>query len=114
MIERIVELRRRRVTGEEIAQETGVSPANVSQVLGAPRLRRMRDLDPPEPVRRYERETPGELIHLDIKKLGRFDKAGHRVTADRTVESRKAERFIQTSLREWAFARETGIGPTAA
>ncbi|WP_163471185.1 DDE-type integrase/transposase/recombinase, partial [Haemophilus influenzae] len=46
-------------------------------------LNRMRDLEPAEPVRRYERDHPGELIHIDIKKLGRFDKVGHRITGDR-------------------------------
>jgi transposase InsO family protein len=89
VVEQIVELRRQRITGDHIAKETGVSPATVSRVLRAAGLSRMKDLDPPEPVRRYEREKPGELIHLDIKKLGKFDKAGHRVTADRTVKSRK-------------------------
>jgi hypothetical protein len=44
----------------------------------------MRDLEPPEPVIRYEREHPGELIHLDIKKLGRFERIGHRITGKRT------------------------------
>ena len=90
VVEQIVELRRQRITGDHIAKETGVSPATVSRVLRAAGVSRMKDLDPPEPVRRYERETPGEMIHLDIKKLGKFDKAGHRVTRDRTVKSRKA------------------------
>jgi transposase InsO family protein len=80
VVERIIGLRRQRVTGKQIAQETGVSPATVSRVLRAAGLSRMRDLDPPEPVRRYEREAPGELIHLDIKKLGKFGKVGHRIT----------------------------------
>lgn len=47
----------------------------------------MRDLEPAEPVRRYQREHPGELIHIDIKKLGRFDRFGHRITGDRTSQS---------------------------
>ena len=42
----------------------------------------MRDLEPAEPVRRYERDHPGEMIHIDIKKLGRFDRVGHRITGD--------------------------------
>jgi hypothetical protein len=50
-------------------------------------LNRMRDLEPAQPVRRYEREHPGDMIHLDIKKLGRFDKVGHRITGDRTGQS---------------------------
>ncbi len=47
----------------------------------------MCDLEPAESVRRYEREHPGELIHLDIKKLGRFERVGHRITGDRTRQS---------------------------
>src|SRR5436309_4053517 len=47
----------------------------------------MRDLEPAEPVRRYEREHPGELIHIDIKKLGKFNRIGHRITGDRTGQS---------------------------
>jgi len=47
----------------------------------------LRSLEPAEPVRRYERERPGELIHIDIKKLGRFDRVGHRITDDRTSQS---------------------------
>ena len=54
------------------------------QALG---LSRIRDLDPAAPVIRYEREHPGEMIHLDIKKLGRFDRVGHRITGDRTGQS---------------------------
>jgi len=85
--EQIVTLRRQRFTGKQVAKETGVSPATVSRILRAARLSRMRDLEPPAPVVRYEREKPGELIHLDIKKLGRFEKPGHRVTGDRTRQS---------------------------
>jgi transposase InsO family protein len=54
----------------------------VSRILRRARLSRMRDLDPAEPVRRYERAHPGELIHIDIKKLNRFSEPGHRVTGD--------------------------------
>ena len=50
-------------------------------------MSRLRDLEPPAPVQRYERDTPGELIHIDIKKLGRFDRVGHRITGDRTRKS---------------------------
>jgi transposase InsO family protein len=85
--EQIVTLRRQRLCGQQIAKETGVSPATVSRILRAARLSRARDLDPPAPVVRYERKTPGEMIHIDIKKLGRFEKPGHRVTGDRTGQS---------------------------
>ena len=80
-------LRRQRHTGKQIAAEVGVSPATVSRVLRRLGLNRIRDLEPAEPVRRYERATPGEMIHIDIKKLGRFDKIGHRITGDRTGQS---------------------------
>ena len=80
-------LRRQRHTGKQIAAETGVSPATVSRILRWLGLNRIRDLEPVEPARRYERATPGEMIHIDIKKLGRFDRIGHRITGDRTAQS---------------------------
>jgi len=80
-------LRRQRHTGKQIAAEVGVSPATVSRILRRLRLNRIRDLEPAEPVRRYERAAPGEMIHIDIKKLGRFEQIGHRITGDRTRQS---------------------------
>src|SRR5947199_6844277 len=80
-------LRRQRHTGKQIAAEVGVSAATVSRILRRLGLNRMRDLEPAEPVRRYEREHPGELIHIDIKKLGKFNRIGHRITGDRTGQS---------------------------
>lgn len=84
---RIAALRRERWTGNRIAAELGVSPSTVSRVLRRRGLNRLRDLEPVEPVRRYERKRPGELIHMDIKKLGRFERTGHRITGDRTGQS---------------------------
>jgi transposase InsO family protein len=80
-------LRRQRHTGEQIAGEVGVSPATVSRVLKRRGLNKLSALEPAELVRRYEREKPGEMIHLDIKKLGRFNRIGHRITGDRTGQS---------------------------
>ena len=77
-------LRRQRHTGKQIAAEMKVSPATVSRILRRLGLNRIRDLEPAEPERRYERESPGEIIHIDIKKLGRFERVGHRITGDRT------------------------------
>ena len=85
--DRIEELRRQRLPGKQIAALTSVSAATVSRILKKRGLSRQRDLDPPEPVRRYERQHPGELIHIDIKKLGRFDRVGHRITGDRRGQS---------------------------
>jgi transposase InsO family protein len=86
-VERIIALRRQRFTGKQIAKETGVSRSTVSRILRSAKLSRAKDLDPAEPVVRYQREHPGELIHLDIKKLGRFERVGHRITGDRTRQS---------------------------
>lgn len=85
--EHIIALRRQRLTGAHIAARTGVSPATVSRVLRRAGLSRLRDLEPAEPVRRYERDDPGDLIHLDIKRLGRFERTGHRITGNRTGQS---------------------------
>ena len=84
----IVELRRRLCLQAHIAACLGVSTATVSRVLKRAGLSRLSDLRPAEPVQRYEHEQPGELLHIDIKKLGRFDKVGHRITGDRTQRAR--------------------------
>ncbi len=86
-IDEIITLRRQRFTGKHIAKVAGVSAATVSRVLKRAGLSRMRDLEPAEPVKRYERRSPGEMIHIDIKKLGRFERVGHRITGDRTGQS---------------------------
>jgi transposase InsO family protein len=86
VVERIEALRRRRLTGKAIAAEVGVSPATVSRVLKRLGLNKLSALEP-QPVRRYEREHPGELIHIDIKKLGKFSRIGHRITGDRRGQS---------------------------
>src|SRR5262249_43452403 len=80
-------LRRQRHTGKQIADELGLSTATVSRILRRLGLNRLSALEPAEPVRRYERDHPGEMIHIDIKKLGRFNKIGHRITGDRTGQS---------------------------
>ena len=84
---RVTDLRRLRRTGQHIALETGVSPATVSRILKRAGLSRIKDLMLAEPVVRYEYKEPGGLIHLDIKRLGRFDRVGHRMTGDRTGQS---------------------------
>ena len=77
-------LRRQRHTGQQIAAEVGVSAATVSRILRRLGLNRLAALEPAEPIRRYERAHPGELIHIDIKKLGRIGAIGHRITGRRT------------------------------
>ena len=162
----IVRLRRLRRTYRQISRQLGVSRSTVGRVLPKLGLNRFSALEPAQPVNRYQHEHPGDLLHLDIKKLGRFKRPGHRVTGNRQQNSRhsgweyvhvaiddasriafssvhadetgrsacrallsalryyrslgithkrtrpytprtngKAERFIQTALREWAYAR---------
>ena len=84
----ILELRRKRLTQRRIAQALGVSASTVSRVLARAGMSRLRDLEPAEPTVRYEHERPGDLLHIDTKKLGRIERTGHRVTGNRrdTVE----------------------------
>ena len=158
----IERLRRRwRWTGAQIAESVGVSRATVARSLGQLGLARLGPAEPVTPGRRYEWAQPGQLLHLDIKKLGRIGGIGHRITGDRRAltvagflrrsltwfarrgvvvqriltdngsayrshrlaalcrarrlgqrftrpytprTNGKAERFIQTMLREWAYA----------
>ncbi len=97
VVDRVLALRRQRWTGRRIAQTLRLSPATVSRLLGRAGLNRLRDLEPAPPVRRYEHHRPGDLLHLDIKKLGRFQHAGHRVTGDKTRRSRAAGWSSSTS-----------------
>src|SRR5215207_3009515 len=92
VVDQVIALRRQRLPGQHIAKAAGVSPATVSRILKRAGLSRLRDLEPPEPVRRYERQHPGELIHIDIKKLGRFHQVGHRITGDRRGQSNARSR----------------------
>lgn len=87
IVSAVAALRRQRYIGKQIAAELGISPATVSRILQRLGLNKLKALEPAEPVRRYEREHPGDLIHIDIKKLGRFDRVGHRITGDRTGQS---------------------------
>src|SRR5712671_866419 len=75
-------LRRQRRTQQHIAGELGISKASVSRILNRRGLSLLSALEPQPPRPRYERASPGEIIHIDIKKLGRFNRTGHRITRD--------------------------------
>ena len=92
VVVQVEHLRRQRYTGKQIAAELSISPATVSRILNRRGLNRLSALEPAEPVRRYEREHPGELIHIDIKKLGKIDGIGHRITGDRRGQSNRRAR----------------------
>ena len=78
----IVELRRRFLTHARIAQSLRVSASTVGRVLARAGLSRWADLAPSEPIVRYEHAHPGDLLHIDTKKLARIVRVGHRVTGD--------------------------------
>jgi transposase InsO family protein len=78
----IAALRRLRMTGPEIADVLGMALSTVSGILSSINMGRLGRLGL-EPAQRYERARPGELIHIDIKKLGRIVRVGHRITGKR-------------------------------
>jgi transposase InsO family protein len=90
-VQAITALRQLRMTGPEIAELLEMATSTVSAVLKRIGLGKLSRLQPPEPVRRYERRRAGELIHIDVKKLGRISAkgAGHRVTGKRNTEIKR-------------------------
>jgi transposase InsO family protein len=82
-VEAIERLRRLRMTAAEIAEILGMALSTVSLWLRRIGLGKRSRLEPPEPPNRYERQRPGELVHVDVKKLGRFGVAGKRAIGDR-------------------------------
>jgi transposase len=84
----VLRLRQQRCSHSEIALRTGVSRASLSRWLRQVGLNRLKSLEPTVPVVRYERAAPGELLHLDIKKLARFQQVGHRISGNAAVSPR--------------------------
>ncbi|MGB7985583.1 MAG: IS481 family transposase, partial [Terracidiphilus sp.] len=78
LLEKVLVLRRGHMPGYAIAGRTGLSAASVSRILRRARLSRWRDLNPPPPIVRYEHEHPGDLVHLDIKGMTRFNEVSRR------------------------------------
>lgn len=81
-------LRRQRWTGAEIAQALQLSASTVARLLRRQGLARLRQLAPPVPVQRYQWARPGDLVHLDVKKLARIGRVGHRITGERRGQVR--------------------------
>jgi transposase InsO family protein len=105
-VEAIRALRKLRMTAAEIAQALGMALSTVSVWLKRIGLGKRSRLDPPEPPNRYERRHPGELVHVDIKKLGRIKLPGHRVTGNRRQRARRTRvgnqgRYLGTA--GWEF-----------
>lgn len=87
-VQLIASLRRERLTAWQIAEQLGMPVSTVSTILSRIGLGRLSRLEPPEPANRYQRERPGELLHIDVKKLGRIGRPGHRVNGDRRTRTR--------------------------
>ena len=88
LLEHVECLRRQRWTSAEIAERLRLGRSTVARYLARRGLARLRALAPAAPVQRYEYARPGELLHLDVKKLGRIGRVGHRITGDRTTRVR--------------------------
>ena len=87
-VQTIAALRRLRMTAAEIAETLAMPLSTVSAVLTRIGLGKRSRLEPVEPANRYERKRPGELLHIDVKKLGKIGRPGHRVNGDRRTRSR--------------------------
>ena len=111
-IEHVEALRRQRWTGHRIARQTGLSRATVSRILRRLKLNRIRDLEPAPPIQRYEHAAPGDLLHLDIKKLARIERPSHRVTGNRshTVKGIGWE-YVHVAIDDHSRIATSGIYP---
>jgi transposase InsO family protein len=102
-VEVIELLRRLRMTSTEIAECLGMALSTVSAVLKRIGLGKLSRLDPLEPPNRYERRQAGELLHIDVKKLGRINGAGWRVTGDRTSQNANRRQRRRGGPAGWEF-----------
>jgi transposase InsO family protein len=102
-VQAIAALRRLHMTAAEIAEVLRMALSTVSAVLKRIGLGKRSRLAPPEPANRYERKRPGELVHLDIKKLGRIAGAGHRVSGSRSSQNRQRRLNRRTGGLGWEF-----------
>jgi transposase InsO family protein len=102
-VEAIAALRRLRMTGAEIAFCLGMALSTVSAVLTRIGLGKLSRLEPPEPPNRYERRRAGELLHVDVKKLGRIRGAGHRVTGQRQTQAANRRARRRGAPKGWEF-----------
>jgi transposase InsO family protein len=102
-LEAIAALRRLRMTGAEIAFSLGMALSTVSAVLTRIGLGRLSRLEPPQPTQRYERRRAGELLHVDVKKLGKIAGVGHRVTGQRRSQTANRRARRRGAPQGWEF-----------
>jgi len=116
----VLALRRQRLTLISIAAQLQLSRSTVARICARAGLNRLARLEPAPPVRRYERAEPGELLHLDTKKLGRITRVGHRITGDRRDTTRHAGwEFVHVAIDDQSRISYAQIlsdeqGPSAA
>ena len=102
-------LRRQRLSGPAIAKQLAMPVSTVGKVLRRLGIGKLAALEPKPAVVRYQRERPGDLIHIDVKKLGRVQAVGHRITGD--PRDRRRMRAGNTCMsasmrpRPWLIAR---------
>jgi transposase InsO family protein len=99
----IAALRRLRMTAAEIAEILDLPLSSVSLWLKRTGLGKRSRLEPPEPPNRYERRHPGELVHVDIKQLGRIRGAGHRVTGSRASQKQTRHEGRRRGVAGWEY-----------
>jgi transposase InsO family protein len=118
--ELILSLRELRFTGPEIAETLGMPLSTVGAVLSRHGLGKLPRLQPDEPANSYERPRPGELVHIDVKKLGRIGRPGHRVHGDRRTQVRGIGwEFVHVAIDDatrlaYVEVLDDEKGPTAA
>ncbi len=111
-LSRILSLRKERLTGDEIAMRLGICRSSVFRALRKLELSRLRSLEEREPVQRYQWEKPGQMIHLDIKRLGKIDGVGHRKTGTRQVcRRRPGWEYLHVCVDDASRAAYTAILP---
>jgi transposase InsO family protein len=111
-VERVERLRRERWTGVRIAQATGLSRATISRILTRLKLNKTKMLEPKIPVVRYEHDAPGDLLHIDIKKLARIVKPGHGITGNPRDETRGAGwEFLYVAIDDHSRLAFTAMMP---
>jgi transposase InsO family protein len=112
LVAEVERLRRQRQTGIQIAQQTGLSRATVSRILARLGLNRIKMLEPAVPVLRYEHPQAGDLLHIDIKKLARIVKPGHRITGNPRDETRGAGwEFLYVAIDDHSRLAYTAMYP---
>jgi len=101
-VEAVLRLRRLRMTAAEVAEALQMAISTVSLILKRAGLGRRSRLEPLEPVNRYEHDRPGELVHLDIKKLARFDRAGHRLLGRGRFETGAGYEYLHVCVDDFS------------